>query len=303
MMKKLLILFIPIAIACAQDDSVEFMVNDAEVKKVLTQEVTQELDSVKYNIPWLDSFSIKNTLFNRVKPPSGYFRKNDNYGNFAHWLRRLPLKEGNPDVRLYNGDLKGYQNGHAYVINMDVGASDLQQCADATMRLRAEYLFGNNKKDSIHFNYTNGANVQFSKWKSGLYPVPKSGKVDWVNSTENNKSYASFKKYMVQIFNYAGTLSLSRELKSAAIEGVQPGDIFCHGGSPGHAVMVLDVVENDLGNKMFLLAQSYMPAQEIHILKNPFNEGISPWYNLSEIGEVINTPEWNFYRGELMRWN
>ena len=302
-MNKLLILFIPIATACAQQDSTEILVNEAAVELAIVEEVPKESDTIKYNIPWLDSFSINNTLINRVELPSGYFRKNDKKGNFAHWLRRLPLKEGNPDVQLYNGGLKGYQNGHAYVINMDVGARDLQQCADATMRLRAEYLFGNNKQDSIHFNYTNGANVQFSKWKSGLYPVPKSGEVDWVNSTKNNKSYASFKKYMIQIFNYAGTLSLSRELESVAIESVQPGDIFCHGGSPGHAVMVLDVAENDFGNKMFLLAQSYMPAQEMHILKNPINKDISPWYDLLEIGEVINTPEWVFDRAELMRWN
>jgi hypothetical protein len=54
---------------------------------------------------------------------------------------------------------------------------------------------------------------------------------------------------------------------------------------------------------MFLLAQSYMPAQEMHILKNPINKDISPWYDLLEIGEVINTPEWVFDRAELMRWN
>jgi len=51
------------------------------------------------------------------------------------------------------------------------------------------------------------------------------------------------------------------------------------------------------------LAQSYMPAQEMHILKNPNDEGLSPWYNLSEISEDINTPEWVFDRAELMRWN
>ena len=302
-MNKLLILFIPIAAACAQQDSTKFLVNEAVVESVIIDEPPKELDSIRYNLPWLDSFSINNTLINRVDVPTGYFRKKDKEGNFAHWLRRLPLKEGNPDVQLYNGNLKGYQNGHAYVINMDVGSRDLQQCADATMRLRAEYLYGNNKHDSIHFNYTNGANVQFYKWKSGLYPVPKSGKVNWVNSTKNDNSYASFKKYMIQIYNYAGTLSLSRELASVAIESIKTGDIFCHGGSPGHAVMVMDVVENELGNKMFLLAQSYMPAQEMHILKNPNNAGISPWYNLSEIGEEINTPEWVFSRSELMRWN
>ena len=108
---------------------------------------------------------------------------------------------------------------------------------------------------------------------------------------------------MIQIFNYAGTLSLSRELSPVVIESIKPGDIFCHGGSPGHAVMVMDVVENELGNKMFLIAQSYMPAQEMHILKNPNDAVFSPWYNLSEIGEEINTPEWVFSRAELMRWN
>jgi hypothetical protein len=302
-MNKLLILFVPIAVACAQQGSTEFLVNEAAVESVIIEEVPKELDSVKYNIPWLDSFSINNTIINRVDVPSGYFRKKEKEGSFVHWLRRLPLKVGNPAVQLYNGKLKGYQNGHAYVINMDVGSRDLQQCADATMRLRAEYLYGNNKHDSIHFNYTNGANVQFSKWKTGLYPVPKSGKVNWVNSTKNNKSYASFKKYMIQIFNYAGTLSLSRELEPVVIESIQPGDIFCYGGSPGHAVMVMDVAVNELGNKLFLLAQSYMPAQEMHILKNPNDEIFSPWYNLSEIGEEIITPEWNFNRSELMRWN
>jgi len=302
-MNKLLIIFIPFAVACAQDETSNTLANEAIVEQVIIEVTPRSLDSAKYDLPWLDTFSIENTLVNRVAAPDGYFRKRDIEGSFAHWLRRLPLKLGNPDVQLYNGNLKGYQNGHAFVINMDVGTRDLQQCADATMRLRAEYLYGNNKEDSIHFNYTNGANVQFSKWKSGLYPIPKSGRVNWVASSKNNGSYASFKKYMIQIFNYAGTLSLSRELESVPIESIQPGDIFCYGGSPGHAVMVMDVVENEAGNKRFLLAQSYMPAQEIHILKNPRNQEISPWYDLSEIGKEIDTPEWFFSRTELMRWN
>jgi len=302
-MNKLLIIFVPFAVACAQEDTSAVLVNEAIVEPVVIEHAPVLIDSAKYDLPWLDTFSIENTIINRVIAPKGYFRENDTEGSFAHWLRRLPLKEGNPDVKLYNGNLKGYQNGHAFVINMDVGTRDLQQCADATMRLRAEYLYGNNKHDSIHFNYTNGANVQYSKWKNGLYPVPKSGKVNWVSSSKNNDSYASFKKYMIQIFNYAGTLSLSRELKSVPIESIKPGDIFCYGGSPGHAVMVVDVVENETGNKMFLLAQSYMPAQEMHILKNPRNHDLSPWYNLSEIGKEMDTPEWFFSRTELMRWN
>jgi hypothetical protein len=40
-------------------------------------------------------------------------------------------------VLLYNGAPKFRQDVHAAVIDIDVGTRDLQQCADATMRLRA----------------------------------------------------------------------------------------------------------------------------------------------------------------------
>ena len=75
---------------------------------------------------------------------------------------------------------------------------------------------------------------------------------------------------MDTVFAWAGTHSLERELKPAALAGIAAGDVFIKGGFPGHAVLVADVVENRAtGEKRFLLLQSYMPAQDIHVLKNP----------------------------------
>ena len=55
----------------------------------------------------------------------------------------------------------------------------------------------------------------------------------------------------------------------------------------------MDVAEDKSGNSIFLLAQSYMPAQQIHILKNFNNSALSPWYSLKDTDELI-TPEWEF---------
>ena len=44
-----------------------------------------------------------------------------------------------------------------------------------------------------------------------------------------------------------------------------------------------------------------MPAQEIHILKNPNDRNMSPWYSAT-YGEHLVTPEWTFARGELRRF-
>lgn len=41
------------------------------------------------------------------------------------------------------------------------------------------------------------------------------------------------------------------------------GDVFLKGGSPGHVVMVVDLCENEEGQKAFLPGQGYMPAQAL----------------------------------------
>ena len=96
---------------------------------------------------------------------------------------------------------------------------------------------------------------------------------------------------------------MSKELHSVQdVNKMQVGDVFIKGGFPGHAVIVVDMAINEeTGKKLFLLAQSYMPAQDIHILKNPANSRLSPWYEL-DFGEVLYTPEWTFDRDDLRRF-
>lgn len=63
--------------------------------------------------------------------------------------------------------------------------------------------------------------------------------------------------------------------------------------------MVVDMaVKEDTGEKVFLLAQSYMPAQEIHVLVNPNDADLSPWYR-ADFGEELVSPEWVFKRDML----
>jgi hypothetical protein len=104
------------------------------------------------------------------------------------------------------------------------------------------------------------------------------------------------------VFAFAGTATLSKELTPLSkIEEMEVGDVFIKGGSPGHAVIVVDVAVNSEGKKVFLLAQSYMPAQDIHVLKNPSDAKLSPWYS-ADFGDILATPEWNFRKDELKKF-
>lgn len=242
-----------------------------------------------------------NTLEERINTPVGFERTSVSENSFEKYLRQLPLKPHGSSVTLYNGLPKPNFNVYDAVVNLNIGTRDLHQCADAVMRLRAEHLWNQKEYDKIHFNFTNGFRVDYSEWMKGKRIAVKGNDVSWYQSGSPSNTYKDFWKYMEIIFSYAGTLSLDKELEPVDISQLKIGDVFIQGGSPGHAVIVVDLAINpESGEKIFLLAQSYMPAQEIQILKNR-NEDISPWYS-ADFGEVLETPEWTFTDKDLKRF-
>lgn len=239
----------------------------------------------------------------RFNTPSNYKRKTLNENSFQKYLRSLPLKPYLSEVLLYNGETKYNFDVYEAVVDMKIGKKDLHQCADAIMRLRAEYLWNQQKYDQIHFNFTNGFQVDYEMWRNGNRMVVEGNKTYWKKTSSPSNTYQDFWKYMELIFTYSGTMSLSKELKPVNMDDIEIGDIFIQGGSPGHAIIVVDMAINEQTNdKVFILAQSYMPAQEIQILKNNNNTNINPWYSLTEIKDYIQTPEWTFTVNDLKRF-
>jgi hypothetical protein len=241
------------------------------------------------------------TAAERISPPEGFERIILEEGSFGEYLRDLPLKPHGSPVKYYDGTTKPW-DVHAAVVDMDVGSRDLQQCADAVIRLRAEYLYKNGRYDQIHFDFTNGFNAKYSKWIQGYRISVKGNEAVWVENGSKGTDYGSFRKYLDMVFSYAGTLSLSREMKRISPEEMQPGDVFLKGGSPGHCVIITDMARNpQTGERVFLIAQSYMPAQDIHILKNPAKDEGNPWYP-DLFGEELVTPEWTFSKDQIYRF-
>lgn len=253
--------------------------------------------------PWLEQYDSTNALCKRISLPEGYVRVESPQNSFAEWLQYLPLKPGRPDVFLYNGIEKGNQKAHYAVVNIDVGKADLQQCADVVIRLRAEYLYSRQDYAGIHFNFSSGDRINFTSWVQGYRPIVKEDAVIWMQSGNKGASYKDFKNYLTQIFLYAGSASLSEEMQPVSdIREMQIGDVFIQGGFPGHAVIVVDMAEQQAGGeKLFLLAQSFMPAQDVHILINSNDEHLNPWYSI-DFGDTLHTPEWNFTKNDLKRF-
>jgi hypothetical protein len=212
--------------------------------------------------------------------PEGYSRVKSSDSSFGNFLQKQLLKT-DKTVYLYNGEKKRNQDAQYAVIDISVGDKDLQQCADAVMRLRAEYFFKYKKYDSIVFYDNEKTKYAFNS------PYTR----------------ANFDKYLLKVFGMCGTKSLEMQLKQKSnLNDIQIGDVWIKGGFPGHAVIVVDVATNEEGEKIFMIAQSYMPAQNMHILKNDENDELSPWFKISEITNNFITPEYTFTNNQLRSW-
>ena len=216
---------------------------------------------------------------NQIPVPDGFKRVPVASSSFGEWLRAQPLKKEKA-VFLFNGSLKHNQQAQFAVLDISIGKKDLQQCADAVMRLRAEYLYKQHRYSEIVFKDNSGKK----------YVCPP------------NANREQFNKYLELVFSWCGTISLEKQLSSVnVINDVQPGDVFIKGGSPGHAAIVMDVVQNSKGEKMVMLANGYMPAQDIHVVRNIYNEEDSPWIWVNG-KDPVRLPEWTFGSNQLRTW-
>jgi len=219
----------------------------------------------------------------RFNVPEGYKRTESAPNTWESFLQNLPLKAHGEQVKLYDGTLKSNTSAYLAVVDLPIGNRNLHQCADAIMRLRADFFNAQEKFSEIDFLFVTGRRSNYKTWLGTRQP--------------NAKNYWA---YLENVFNGASTLSLDKQLIHKEIDQLQIGDVFIKGGSPGHAVIVVDKCTNAKGEVKFMLAQSYMPAQEIQILVNPASSE-SPWYDLN-FGEFLNSPEYTFTKDQLKRF-
>ena len=295
-MKKIIIpiILLLLASSCSEKNTLQVLDSKEPIKEILLK----PLSNTESYLPNKNGM----TVDERYPAPEGYTKIDTNENSFENFLRNQSLKPYGEKALYYNGKSKKSNGVYDSVFDVNIGNRDLHQCADAVMLLRAEYLYSKGLYDEINFNFVSGFTAQYSKWKEGFRITVEGNDASYYKAAEPSNTYESFRKFMDMVMAYASTLSIEKELISVnTAQDIQIGDVFIKGGSPGHAIIVVDMAVNNQNDKIFILAQSNMPAQQTQILINPANEKISPWYSLKGEEKLI-TPEWNFDLNELKRF-
>lgn len=217
-----------------------------------------------------------------IPTPLGYSRINGENASYTQYLRSLPLKSRGTKVHLYTGGEAGFQIRSTAVIDMKL-LSNSEQCADATMRLRAEYLWQQGRYRDIHFRNVNGKQMRYS----------------------GGQSRKAFESYMRGVYGLCSTYSLYHETEPRAIRDVQPGDVLVYPARNrhwyGHALIVIDVAKNCAGKVAILCAEGSTPACDIHLVRN-LNPLKNPWFFLDEDDDPIWISVFRFNKNELRHY-
>lgn len=218
------------------------------------------------------------TVADAFPPPDESARVSAN--DWGEYVRHLPLKPAGARVHTYDGQV--VEMPAARVVDLPLGKRDLQQCADSALRLRATFLRASGVSPAFH--YTSGWLSRWESWAAGTRPVVRGNTVATREVGRRDASDAAFDAWLDDLFTYAGTRSLVSD--TVPVTEPLPGDLVMFPGSPGHAVVLLDVAtqRTQSGRTTWVLAgQGYMPAMEFHVVRGPE----ASWYRVE--GEWLAT--------------
>jgi len=288
-MKKIILFIVVVGLG------VFFFLNFSNDGKIVKESIATYISPISY------VNKAGRTIKTRVKVPEGYIRMIPEDGTFSSYIQNYKLKEADAKIINYDGSPYVFQHGHIGVLEIPVPSNGLQQCADALIRLRSEYLWETNRQNEIGFKFTSGHYCSWKKYAEGYRPKINGNKVTFSKTAEANRSKENFYKYLNLIYTYAGTYSLSQELKKVvSLSEVKIGDLLIYPGFPGHVMMVGDIVKNK-GERRYVFLQGNTPAQSVHLIKNDLNTNMSPWYDLK--GKTsLETPIYTFSSFEMVRF-
>ena len=223
------------------------------------------------------------TIEEALPPPYGAERVESDA--FGLWLRQRTLAAADAPVLAYNGHEIAKRSPWR-VVQLPMVQGDLQQCADAIIRERAEWL--KETGQPVSFYATSGDPIPWERFRAGEDPYDAGNRIAWRAGSDQ-----TWDGYLTRVFTWAGSASL-QNLETQAASEPRAGMILVQGGFPGHGVLLMDVARQG-DTFYFLAAQSFMPAQSFHLDLGPH----AGWWRFEE---QMSLGSWSCFESDRREW-
>lgn len=242
----------------------------------------------------------------RVEVPDGYIRPPFPESSFQNFLRSMPMKKAGAKVMKYDGYNKFF-DCYAAVVDMDFPMeSDVIHSEHTIQLIRSLYFYKTEKYDLMRFSYDDNRNMDFFEYGSGIRFVWQDSIYVKEEIASEDFSINAFNNYLGDLYGESTTRGLKADTREIEFGEMSVGDLLLQPGnqhSKGHTVMVMDMAIDPLtGERLVLFGQGFEPTQDFHIIDNPYEEDISPWYRVDEDAHFFSTIQWTFRKKHCRRF-
>ncbi len=291
--KILIILLIAIIVLAALLTAIYIRVNPTW----RAANLTIEKSDIDYHVQNVDPDGA--TVSTRIVPPEGYTRIPVDKGSFGEYLRNYPVLPDGVKLPVYDGSTMSPYDAAA-IFDISLGDEGYQQCADSIIRLYSDYFYENKQYDKISFQFSNGDECSYERWRDGHRMLVLGGFSMEIPAALSDDSEQQYRNYLKEVMNYAGTISLQNESKVISVSELKIGDFIC---SDSHVVMIVDIAENDKGEKCYLIGQSFIPAVCFHIVINRQGDEASAWFTQKQLEQdSFEVGVYSFDKSNIRRW-
>lgn len=260
-------------------------------------ELTIEPSGKSYGIQHIDPDGT--TVQTRITTPDGYKRVSVGEGSFGEYLRNYKLLPDGSKLPVYDGTTMSAADAAA-IFDISLGDDGYQQCADSIIRLYSDYYYETKQFDKITFQFSNGDECSYDRWRKGKRMLVFGDTSFEIQGAFPDDSEQQYRNYLKEVMNYAGTLSLQKESQVIDSDELKIGDIICN---DAHVVMIVDIAENEKGEKCYLIGQSFIPAVCFHIIADRDGEQATPWFTQERLEkESFRLGDYSFKKENIRRW-
>lgn len=250
----------------------------------LAQDISQNGPNKLYPF----SFNYKNeyTILRLFPTPDGYERYPErDMSKYQAWLTNLPVWPNYYKVALWSAHDTVAVGRVAAII--DFGVKSRNQ-TDLNIPLQllwaARRVF--NQPEKIEYILSPKDTVTYSRWLSGKYVLDGVGNLVYKMAEKREHTAQEYFRFVEFIADKNNGRRLIQNCRKTDWKNIEPGDLYIQfreddTDSTGHAAIILDICQNQSGDKLLMAAWGGNPAHSFFIPKSPDPQR-GPWLTLDE---------------------
>ena len=247
-------------------------------------------------------YSIPDTMYTmqtEFKLPAGYnYMVPSDSLSYAYWIAHFPIWHQYKTIGQWKGGIAKKYDEISRAVHLPWKGVVFKDVA-IPVRILGEYCIQMKKKENFHVTPSKGEAMTYQKWLAGKAVYNSRGEVIFKDDIPKEDTEEEYYKFLLFCMSNVNFKSIAKSCDSVDTNNLQAGDMYIgydERGKKGKLFVIMNVISNKDGDKMYVVANGCPEACDFHIQKFNDNRDM-PWIDLHRLESLTSEFKYsNFYR-------